>query len=376
MDFQPDHRHFDAVMRNERPARMPLYEHLVNVEFMEKATGRSFGALAQGDAADRDEFFRHYHGFYRDMGYDVVSFEVCLGATMPGGRSALCGGKGDIQTRADFDGYGWREWPERFWAQAGPLFDAAVRTLPPGMKLVGGVGNGVFELAESLVGLECLPFLQVDDPELYADLYAAIGDLMEGVWADFVKRYGRFFAACRFGDDLGFRSSLLTNPSTVRGHILPQYRRVIGAIRAAGLPFLWHSCGCVFEIMEDVIALGIDAKHSNEDPIAPFDRWIRDYGDRIALLGGFDLDVLCTLSEDDVYRKVREDGARFRATAKGYALGSGNSIPAYVPVENYLAMVRAGREIGSGRPPDGGNREARIRPGPMTVQGKREDTTA
>jgi uroporphyrinogen decarboxylase len=40
-----------------------------------------------------------------------------------------------------------------------------------------------------------------------------------------------------------------------------------------------------------------------------------------------------------------ERGQRFRSAAKGYALGSGNSIPEYVPTENYLAMVRAGQEI-------------------------------
>ena len=37
--------------------------------------------------------------------------------------------------------------------------------------------------------------------------------------------------------------------------------------------------------MEDLIGLGIDAKHSNEDQIAPFDRWIDLYGDRIGKQG-------------------------------------------------------------------------------------------
>ena len=93
--------------------------------------------------------------------------------------------------------------------------------------------------------------------------------------------------------------------------------------------------------MEDVIALGIDAKHSNEDAIAPFDRWIADYGERIGLLGGFDMDFLCSNTPGDIYAGVLERGRRFRRQARGYALGSGNSIPDYVPVENYLAMIRA-----------------------------------
>jgi uroporphyrinogen decarboxylase len=223
--------------------------------------------------------------------------------------------------------------------------DALVAALPPGMKAVGGVGNGMFELAESLVGLEYLPFMEVDDPDLYAELYRAIGNLMCTIWQEFMPRYGAAFAACRFGDDLGFKSSLLTNPTTVRNQILPQYRRVIDIVHAAGGLFLWHSCGCIFEIMDDVIALGIDAKHSNEDSIAPFDRWIADYGDRIGLLGGFDMGFLCVNSAEVIYDRVLELGGRFRKGTRGYALGSGNSIPEYVPTEQYLAMIRAAQRL-------------------------------
>ena len=97
--------------------------------------------------------------------------------------------------------------------------------------------------------------------------------------------------------------------------------------------------------MDEIIDLGIDAKHSNEDSIAPFDRWIDDYGDRIGLIGGIDMSFLCSADEQQVYDRVLEDGRRFREKAKGYALGSGNSIPKYVPAANYLAMIRASQEI-------------------------------
>lgn len=344
MDFQPDYRNFASVMRNERPARLPLYEHIVSPGVMEKVLGERFAALDRGTPADRREYFRQHCRFFREMGYDTVSYEVCVGQALPG-QTALRGGQGPIQTRADFEGYPWRELSQRYWNGATPRLDALVAALPPGMQAVGGVGNGVFELAEALVGLEYLPLMQVDDPDLYADVFRAIGDTLHAVWSEFLPRYGRFFAACRIGDDLGFRSSLLTNPSTVRDHILPQYRRIVGLVHAAGRRFLWHSCGCIFEVMDDMIDLGIDAKHSNEDAIAPFDRWIELYGARIGLLGGFDMDFLCARAESDVYEGVLERGTRFRKSATGYALGSGNSIPDYVPVQNYLALVRAAHEI-------------------------------
>jgi len=210
------------------------------------------------------------------------------------------------------------------------------------------VGNGVFELAEDLVGLEWLPLLAEDDPEAHAMLYRRIGDFMLECWRWTLERHGDLFAACRFGDDLGFRTSLLTSPTVVRRHILPQYKRVIDLIHAAGKPFLYHSCGCIFEIMDDMLDLGIDAKHSNEDAIAPFGEWINRYGGRIALVGGVDLDFLCRATPGHVFDYTLRQGAEWRRLANGFALGTGNSIPDYIPVENYWAMIRAGNKLREG----------------------------
>ena len=82
------------------------------------------------------------------------------------------------------------------------------------------------------------------------------------IWTRFPEQYKDHFIVFRFGDDLGFKSSLLTNPSTVREHIFPQSKRIIDLVHSADRPFLFHSCGCIFEVMDDVIDLGIDAKHS------------------------------------------------------------------------------------------------------------------
>ena len=200
---------------------------------------------------------------------------------------------------------------------------------------------GVFEISEDLVGYEYLCCMIAEEPGLVAEIYRRIGSLMLGIWKTFLKRYSDSFAICRFGDDLGFKSSMLLSPATIRQHILPQYARIIDLVHEHEKPFLWHSCGNIFPIMDDVIALGIQAKHSNEDVIAPYMKWISSYSDRIALLGGIDLDVLCTNKPDDVFQIVLERARENRLMARGYALGSGNSIPEYVPVEGYLAMVRA-----------------------------------
>ena len=345
MPFQNDYRYMLAVLNNRRPARLPIYEHIISPLIMEKVLETQFASLINGRPVDQEQYFHQYCRFFQNMTYDTVSFEVTITDLLPGHGAILGGRPGPIQNRADFERYPWDELADRYWKVAGPQFEILSGCLPDGMLALGGVGNGVFEISEDLVGFQYLAYLQADDPQLFADLYGRIGDLMVHIWTVFLQRYAGCFAICRFGDDLGFKTSTLVSPHTIRQHILPQYWRVIQLIKSAGKPFLWHSCGRIFSIMQEVIDLGIDAKHSNEDIIAPFDEWIARYGEQIGLLGGIDVDLLCQKSPAEIVEEVFEKGRRFRASARGYALGSGNSIPEYVPVEGYLAMIEGARRI-------------------------------
>lgn len=345
MTFTPDYRMMIDVVHNRRPSRLPLYEHIISPGIMEKILHEPFAALHDGGPTDLKRFFSCYNRFFQEMTYDTVSYEYCITPILPGHGAIMGGRPGPIQNRADFENYPWPRIPELFWQQAQKRFDALASQMPAGMKALGDVGNGVFEIAEDLVGFEYLGYMQIDDPSLFTDLFQKIGDVMVEIWTQFLKKYADIFAICRFGDDLGFKTGPLLKPDTIRKYIIPQYHRVIELIHAHGRPFLWHSCGCIFEIMDDAIAAGIDAKHSNEDAVAPFDRWISSYGQRIGLLGGIDVDLLCQKTPEEVFDRVVELGRRFHATAQGYALGSGNSIPDYVPVDNYLAMVHAVQEI-------------------------------
>jgi uroporphyrinogen decarboxylase len=345
MNFQPDFNHMLSVLKNERPERLPVYEHIINPPVMEKILDVEIANLVSGDQSDLNEFFTHYCRFFKEMTYDTVSYEVCITEILPD-RGALLGGRpGPIQNRDDFEKYPWDELTQIFWELAKPRFDTLAKNLPEGMKAVGGVGNGVFEISEDLVGFEYLCYLFADDPQLFSDLYQKIGDLMVTLWQKFLQEYPETFVVCRFGDDLGFKTSTLLSPNQIRESVVPQYKRVVDLVHSFNKPFLWHSCGNIFEVMDDVIEIGINAKHSNEDIIAPFDKWISLYNDRIGLLGGIDVDILCKFKPSEITEKVFELGQKFRTSAKGYALGSGNSIPDYIPADGYLAMIEGAQKI-------------------------------
>lgn len=343
-EFQPDYTNMVKAARNIEVKRFPLYEHKVDPKVMEEITGVSFAELYNGDDRDLDEFFRNYCGFYRDMGYDTVSFEELIGPAMPGSGALGEHVKGVIQTREDFERYPWDGICDTYFQMYHRSFEALRRNMPEGMKAIGGVGYGIFECVQDLVGYEDLCYMRVDDEELYHDMFFKIGESNLKIWKRFLREYGDIYCVCRFGDDLGFKSTTLLPPDEIRELVIPQYKPIIQAVHDAGKPFLLHSCGCIFDVMEDIIAAGIDAKHSNEDQIAPFTYWVEQYGDRIGNFGGIDTDAVCRLDPDAMFDYIQEVVSKSVGHG-GFAFGSGNSIPDYVPAEGYRSMNQSIRRI-------------------------------
>ena len=323
---------------------MPLYEHHIDAPFIAKALGREL-VLQGGKPADYENYYRTIAGFWRDMTYDAFDYEAAICEIFPGHGAIMGGMAGPVQTMADLERYPFDELPRIFWQTYKPHLDAIRKVMPRGMKAFGGCGYGIFESAEDLVGYQQLATMQYTDPELFEQLFTKIGDLYEVLWREMSASYSDLFVFFRMGDDLGYKTSTLLEPDTIRRHILPQYKRVIDIVHSSGKKFLLHSCGNIFEVMEDIIALGIDAQHSNEDEIAPFEQWIRLYNDRIGLFGGIDVNILCLSKPDEVRRIVQERGMKYRRISKGYGIGSGNSIAPYVPVDNYLGMIEAVQQI-------------------------------
>jgi uroporphyrinogen decarboxylase len=138
---------------------------------------------------------------------------------------------------------------------------------------------------------------------------------------------------------MGFRTGTLISPQDLREIVLPWQKRFAEMAHARGVPYFLHSCGNLDAIYADLIStVGIDGKHSFEEAILPVQDFQVRYGDRIAVLGGIDVDILASAAPEQVRAKTRflieTCGARGR-----YAVGSGNSVPSYIPVENYVAMV-------------------------------------
>ncbi len=343
--FSPDYTRIADAALNKKTQGIPLYEHDINLTVIGTITGHDLhGMYNSRDPETLDLLFNEIAMFHIEHGYDTYSFEGCFTEIIQGGRG-LTGMAGSIiNSREDFEAYSWDSLAYNYFNKFEIYFEAIRRTLPEGMKIVGGVGNGIFETIQDFVPFTDLAYLEIDEPELFENLWIRVGDILSTTWNRFLDEYSDILAVGRFGDDLGFKSSTLLKPQIISKHILPQYKKIVREVKSRGIPFLLHSCGHIFSIMEEIIATGIDAKHSNEDTISPFSRWVEDYGDRIGNFGGLDMDVICRSSEE-VLRKYIRKNIEPLMDKKGIAIGSGNQIADYVPPGNFLTMVDEIRKI-------------------------------
>ena len=131
----------------------------------------------------------------------------------------------------------------------------------------------------------------------------------------------------------------------MRRFVFPWHKKLVAAAHAAGRPAILHSCGNLAPVMDDIIDdIGYDGKHSYEDAILPVEEAYERYGSRIAVLGGMDVDFVCRSTPEKIYERSRAMLEKTRGRG-GYALGTGNSVPPYVPQAHYFAMIRAALDL-------------------------------
>jgi len=245
---------------------------------------------------------------------------------------------GPIQSWQDFEKY---RWPNTADIDLGPL-EWLENNLPANMGCYDLTAH-ILEMATMLLGYETLCMKLYDQPELVDAIFEKVGR--------FYVEYTRLL--CEFScvkliwgsDDMGFRSSTLVSPQVLREKVLPWHRRCAHAAHENRRPYLLHCCGQIKEIMDDLIDdVGIDARHSYEDAITPVTEAKKQYGQRIAILGGIDIDFLCRSDERTIRRRVRETLEACTIDG-GYCLGTGNTVANYVPLRNYLVMLDEGRNF-------------------------------
>jgi uroporphyrinogen decarboxylase len=144
-------------------------------------------------------------------------------------------------------------------------------------------------------------------------------------------------------DDIAFNHGPLIAPEMFRNEFLPIMKEVAAAITK---PWIFHSDGNLFSILDDLLTLGMSGLH----PIDPTGMDIRTtkalYGDRVCLVGNIDVALLTTGTPEEVYSSACQT-IRDIMPGGRYIVSSSNTLPSYASAENVQALAQAVKDCGS-----------------------------
>lgn len=328
-----------AALRREEPDTVPVWELLINRPVIEGLHGDiSYEDFVDREGLDGITVFTESRKDWIDNCTYGNEWGVMWRVGEHGLPYVL---EGPIQSEKDLDSY------------QTPDPDAGYRYLPVleavrrfgGQKAIVFLGHEAFEYSWHLLGgMDKLLLNYILNPAL-------VHRLAELVWS-YQKRLlenvaGLGVDVLLTGDDYAGTMGPLVSPEHLDQFVLPALREAVQIAHDHGLPFIKHTDGNLWRILDLIVDTGIDGLHPIE-PLAGMDigEVKERYGDRIALVGNVDCSLLLPLgSEEQVVEAVKETIAK-ASFGGGHVLSSSNSIHPGVDPSNFRAMLGAVREFG------------------------------
>jgi uroporphyrinogen decarboxylase len=147
-------------------------------------------------------------------------------------------------------------------------------------------------------------------------------------------------------EDMGFKERPFMSPAMYKELIFPAHKKAVDFAHSKNLPVLMHSCGFVEPLLPGFAEAGIDCLQAIEVK-AGMDllRIYKNYGERISLMGGLDVQALYNNNKEEVTREL-EAKIPFVKQYFGFCLHSDHSIPSNVTYDTYKHFIEKGLELG------------------------------
>ena len=142
-----------------------------------------------------------------------------------------------------------------------------------------------------------------------------------------------------FSDDWGDQRGVIIGPHLWREFIKPRVKQLYAKVHAAGKMIFQHTCGNVFDIIPDLIEIGLDCLQSLQPEAMPVYAVKKLYGRSLRLWGGLGTQQLLPFGTPD---KIRAEIRKLRDNLGkdgGYIFSSSKPIFHDVPIQNVLAFI-------------------------------------
>lgn len=202
-----------------------------------------------------------------------------------------------------------------------------------------------YDKTQGIVGSANLLMAIIDDPDWVAEMFMKSVDLVIET-ADALIEAGAGFDGAFLFDDLGYRNAALFSPKAYRELLYPAHKKVFEYFHSKGLKVILHTCGCVKELVPQLIEAGLDCIQPLEVK-AGMDlvEMKQKYGDELAFMGG--IDVRCMAHPDpSVIEKEISTKIPIAKKSGGYIYHSDHSVPDNVSFAQYKRVIELVHKYG------------------------------
>jgi uroporphyrinogen decarboxylase len=231
----------------------------------------------------------------------------------------------------DLDAYQWPDadragWYEGLGAQLAANADRFTR-----YKL----GFSLYERAWTMRGMTDLLTDMIERPEFVGKLLDAI---VEHNLAQIRRALALGVDAVYFGDDYGSQTGLIMGRERWRHFFKPRLARMFSVVRNAGRRVCLHSCGCVAELFDDLIEIGLNVFNPFQPEVMDIFALKQRYHGRLAFHGGMSIQRVLPFGTPD---EVRQATHRLIEAGHpgGYIFAPSHTVPPDVPPANLVAMM-------------------------------------
>ena len=155
-----------------------------------------------------------------------------------------------------------------------------------GRFLLAALPVAVFSTIRDLRGIENV----LMDLILEKEMVVKCLENIESLSVDLIKKASALeFDGIIMYDDWGTQSSLMINPDLWREIFKPIYKRIVKATHDEEMKFFLHSCGYVYEIIEDFIEIGIDVLQFDQPELVGVEKLSKEFGGRVTFWSPVDI---------------------------------------------------------------------------------------